>query len=167
MADGDNIENTAAEAAGNAAAAVVEQTAQIEAQADDAIARAQREADVARKESDRIAAAALSTELGAQINNVRERFETWQTQMEQRAQEQAEKMPALESRVTELQSGLALLLGALKPASQSASTPPNSENPTLEEPPLPPQANPDVAPAGPAQNPPPQAPSTSRRKHLL
>jgi hypothetical protein len=156
--------NPAAEAAAEAASAVVEQTEQIQARADDAIARAQADADAARAESDRIAAAALQTSLGQEIEKDRQGFSTWRTEHEARVNAELAKVPVLEQTVTELKSGLAMLLGALNPAKPSPSTPPNSDAPPTPEAE---QVKPLESGSGDghAQSAPPPAPS--KRKHLL
>src|SRR6185437_11643858 len=82
-----------------------------------------------------IAGAAINTELGGRIETTRTEFETWRNQFSQRAETEFQKIPTLEKTVADLQSGLALLLGALKPENRSASTPPTSDdqsNPPLE-----------------------------------
>lgn len=162
MADDPKPENAAAEAAGNAAAAVVEHTEHVEAQAASAIDAAQAEANAAREESKRIAAAALDTALGHEIKSTREGFDTWRTEHENRINPQLAEIPELKKQVTDLQAGVALLVGALKPASQSASIPPKSEGPPAETIPA---KNPDEnAGVPPVEKPP--AP-TSRKRHLL
>lgn len=159
-------ENLAAEAAGVAAAAVVEQQQHVEEHANSAIAAAQAETDAANAEAQRIAAAAINTELGAQIQNTRQENETWRTQFQERLNPELAKIPALETQVAELRTGIATLLGALNPVSPSPSTPPKSE---AEEAPPAQQANPSESAGGPPGNhAPPQASVASRKgKRLL
>lgn len=166
MADDDTGEsggNPAAEAAAEAAQAVVEQHAAVEANANSAIAAAQAETDRANEEARRIASAAINTELGAQIQSTRQEFTTWQTQAQEREAAIQTRLEATAAELGNVKAALGTLLGALNQANPSPSTPPTSETPDPEAP-TPAPANP--AESGSAGGPPGQAspPQHSSRK---
>jgi|SRR6185312_3487063 len=154
-----------AEAAAEAARVVTEHTEHVETAAANAIETAHADAERANRAAAEIAGAAINTELGGRIETTRTEFETWRNQFSQRAETEFQKIPTLEKTVADLQSGLALLLGALKPENRSASTPPTSDdqsNPPLEVKPHEPgesregQERPQV-----------QQPQSTRKRHLL
>lgn len=162
MADDDGAAPaTPAEKAGEAVKAVETEKEAIKAGADDAVARAQAEADAANDESKRIAAAALQTTLGQEIEKRHSEFTTWRTTAEQREAERAAQIASLQKDQADLKTGLGLLLGSLKPASPSPSTPPKSEAPPAD----PPTKDPENA--GGQQSPPPPPAVPSRKRHLL
>ena len=87
--------DAAAEKAGEAVKAVEQKIENVEAVAGDAVARAQAETDAAKKEADRIAAAALNTALGQELQSHRTENETWRKGHEERINRELERIPKL------------------------------------------------------------------------
>jgi len=161
MADDDAkpTESTAEEKAAEAAKAVAENQEATERAAADAVARANAEAEEAKKASAAIAAGAMQNEIGTRFESYKGEVDKWRTETAQRQDQLQAQLAATENQLGEVKAGLGLILGALKPANPSPSTPEKSdEAPTPEAK----AKNPDQNAGDRKEAPPPAAPSRKK-----